>query len=71
MVRTRYVPSYRRIMAVSQEQIRKITVTGRETYSVTIPKKMMKDLGWRKGQKVVFEKSGEMIIIRDWKKQDG
>jgi antitoxin component of MazEF toxin-antitoxin module len=49
------------------EQIRKITVTGRGTYSMTLPKGMVKGLKWRKGQKVVVERDGDKLIIRDFK----
>ena len=49
-------------MPVDKEQIRKIIVTGRGTYSVSIPKRMIKRLGWRKGQKVVFEKKGKKLM---------
>ena len=50
------------------EPVRKITKTGTYTYYVTIPKAMIDELGWKERQKVVVEKSGETVIIRDWKK---
>jgi len=28
----------------------------------------VKELGWREEQKVVFEKRGEVLKIKDWKK---
>jgi len=57
-------------MTVNSENIRKITVTGRETYAVTFPKDMIKRLGWRKGQRVVFELKQDYIVIRDYVKGD-
>ena len=49
------------------EPVRKITKTGNYTYYVTIPKSMIDELGWKERQKVGVEKSGSMVIIRDWK----
>lgn len=50
------------------EPVRKITKTGTYTYYVTIPKVLIDELGWRERQKVVVEKSGNTVVIRDWKK---
>ncbi len=48
---------------------RKLTVTGNSgTYYVTLPKDLVRELGWRKGQKVVVEKKGETLVVRDWVK---
>jgi len=48
-------------------KIRKITTTGNaNTYYVTLPKETIRDLKWRKGQKVIVEQKGKEIIIRDW-----
>ncbi len=47
--------------------MRKLGVTGTYTYYLTLPKAMVEELGWREGQKVVVRKSGDRIIIEDWK----
>ena len=47
--------------------VRKLTITGKTTYYVTIPQKMIRELGWRKGQKKVITKRKDKIIIEDWK----
>lgn len=47
---------------------RKITVTGNgRSYSLTLPRWMIKELKWKKGQKVVFVLRGKEIVIRDGK----
>jgi len=47
---------------------RKLTMTGKYTYYVTIPREYIEILGWRKKQKVTLKLSGKKIIIEDWKK---
>ncbi|MCK5708606.1 MAG: AbrB/MazE/SpoVT family DNA-binding domain-containing protein [Candidatus Aureabacteria bacterium] len=55
-------------MTKHNEAIRKITKTGNYTYYITIPREYIKELGWRKKQKVVVKLEGKRIIIEDWKK---
>jgi len=57
-----------RIRGSKSEPVRKITKTGTYTYYVTIPKALIDELGWRERQKVVVVKSGDTVVIRDWKK---
>jgi len=52
----------------SSKNIRKITKTGSGSYYVIIPKRMMEMLGWQERQKVILEKSGKTIKIKNWKK---
>ena len=47
---------------------RKLTVTGKYTYYVTIPKEYIDALGWRRKQKLTLKISGRKIIVEDWKK---
>jgi bifunctional DNA-binding transcriptional regulator/antitoxin component of YhaV-PrlF toxin-antitoxin module len=48
--------------------IRKLTVTGPgRSYYLTLPKKIIKALKWKKGEKKVVVKEGKRIIIEDWK----
>lgn len=49
------------------KETRKLTQTAGTTYYVTIPQYMIKELGWRKGQKMTVRRDGEKIIIEDWK----
>ena len=54
-------------MAV-KEFVRKLQKTGedRESYIVTLPKELVKELEWREHQKVVIKKEGKKLIISDW-----
>lgn len=40
----------------------------RATYSISIPARIMRKLGWRKRQKVVVSEKRGRITIRDWHK---
>lgn len=46
---------------------RKISKHG-ASYSVTLPIEIIRELKWKMKQKVVVEKKGKTIIIKDWKK---
>lgn len=50
------------------EEIRKIQTTGEDggSYMITLPKKLIEELGWRDNQKVSVHKRGEELIIKDW-----
>lgn len=52
----------------SNENVRKITQTGRGSHYVVIPKEMIKELNWRGRQKVVVKKVKGGVLIKDWKK---
>ena len=50
------------------KEVRKLTVTGAtDTYYITLPKKMIRHLKWKKGEKKVIDQNGKTIVIRDWK----
>ncbi|MBL7197305.1 MAG: AbrB/MazE/SpoVT family DNA-binding domain-containing protein [Candidatus Omnitrophica bacterium] len=50
-----------------KKDYRKIGVTGKtNSYFVIIPKDIIRDLNWRKGQRVVIEQRKKTIVIRDW-----
>lgn len=51
-----------------QKNIRKIVKNGRNSYYINIPAEIMRELKWRERQKLVVKKSGEKLIIADWKK---
>ncbi|MDD5291045.1 MAG: AbrB/MazE/SpoVT family DNA-binding domain-containing protein [Patescibacteria group bacterium] len=52
---------------LNQKEIRKITKNG-NSYSVSIPIEVLKELKWREKQKVIVKKKGRNLIISDWKK---
>ena len=36
------------------------------TYQVSLPIDLVRTLGWKQGQKVVFKKRGKDLVIVDW-----
>lgn len=54
---------------VTETEVRKMQTTGRdgESYMITLPKELVEELGWRKGQKVTVHKYGKKLIVQDWK----
>lgn len=53
---------------LEDRNIRKLNKVGGSTISVTLPIDIIRELGWREGQKVVVKKKGLSLIIEDWKK---
>ena len=49
-----------------EKDIRTIAKTKSGTYLVSIPIEFIRELGWKKGQKVRLKKYGKTIIIKDW-----
>ena len=52
---------------ISEENIRKLQKVSR-SYFVTIPIDVIREFEWQNGQKLIVEKHGKEIIIKDWKK---
>jgi len=50
---------------LGDKSTRKILKNG-DSYAVTIPIEIMRELKWREKQKVVVKKRGKSIIIKDW-----
>lgn len=48
-----------------EENIRKISKSG-ASYAVTIPISAMRELGWKEKQKVVVEKRGSGLAVKDF-----
>jgi antitoxin component of MazEF toxin-antitoxin module len=48
------------------EDTRKLTVSGGKTYCITLPLAMVRELGWRKGQKKTIRIKDRSIVISDW-----
>ncbi len=51
----------------SANPVRKISKLGKYSYSITVPKDIIKKLGWREKQKVVVKICGDGLRIKDWK----
>lgn len=51
----------------TEKPFRKLSKVGSgRSYSLTIPKKYVQELGWQEHQKLVIERRGEELVIRDW-----
>ena len=53
---------------ITDRNIRKLLKSNNGSYRLTVPIEMVKELGWKEKQKVVFEKKGDSLKIKDWKK---
>jgi bifunctional DNA-binding transcriptional regulator/antitoxin component of YhaV-PrlF toxin-antitoxin module len=54
-------------MKLKDKNIRKITKVGRGSLSVTLPKEIAQELGWRERQRVVVKKIKGGVVIRDYR----
>ena len=55
---------------LGEEHIRSLTKgSGGSSYSIIIPKELIKQLGWKSKQKVEVKRYGKGIMISDWEKQ--
>lgn len=53
---------------LGSQNVRSITQNSTGTYAVTLPLQLARELGWRKGQKVVVTRRGQTLVVADWKK---
>lgn len=55
-----------------KEEIRKLQVTGEdgESYMMTLPKKLVKELGWSENQNLTVHRYGKKLIVEDWQDQN-
>ncbi len=51
-----------------ERHIRQLMRMGNSSTAITLPIEIVKNLGWRKGQKVVVEQKDKTIVIKDWQK---
>ena len=52
---------------IQEENVRSILKV-RRSYYVSLPIQVVREFKWKEGQKVVVEKRGKEIVIKDWKK---
>lgn len=53
---------------IEERNTRKLNSTGRgKSIAITLPIEYVRELRWRKNQKVTVRKSGTKLIIEDWK----
>jgi antitoxin component of MazEF toxin-antitoxin module len=53
---------------LSEQHVRKLQATGEngESYAITLPKELVLELKWRKGQKLSVTKDGKKLIVQDF-----
>lgn len=52
------------------ENLRKIQQSGKKgSYHLTLPIRIMRELKWKEGQKVVVKLRGKKLMIEDWSKK--
>jgi len=49
------------------EEERRLLANSTGSYMVSLPIELVRDLKWRQGQKLTIRKSGEKLVIEDWK----
>jgi len=54
--------------ALDERNTRKLLRNSGGTMLVSLPKELVQELKWQSKQKVVIKKSGDKLIIEDWKK---
>lgn len=55
---------------IEEHHVRNLQKTGGgRTYIVSLPIEIIRDLGWKAKQKLVVNRYGDGIIIKDWKPQ--
>lgn len=53
---------------LEERNTRKLYKNSGGTILVSVPIEIVRELGWRDGQKVVVKKRGKGLLIEDWKK---
>jgi hypothetical protein len=56
-------------MKLPKQRTRKLTRTGKVSYSVNIPKDFINKLRWRERQRLTVKLIGKRIVIKDWGKK--
>jgi len=52
-----------------ETNIRKLASIGKQSVGVTLPIEEVRELGWRKGQKLVVKRVKGGFEIRDWRRR--
>ena len=52
---------------IINRSIRKIFKSG-NSYAITLPIELVKELNWRETQKLVVKKRGNSLVVSDWEK---
>ena len=50
-----------------EQEVRNLTQNRTGTYQVSLPIELIRKLRWQQGQKLTVRKSGDRLIVEDWK----
>lgn len=50
----------------TEQLVRNLTVNSTGTYSVSLPKSLIRELRWQRGQRLTVARQGKKLIIQDW-----
>jgi hypothetical protein len=50
----------------NQQHIRNITQNSSGTYSITLPKQLIRELRWQRHQQLTVRREGKKLIVEDW-----
>lgn len=53
---------------IHQQNIRRLTKLGGQSFGITLPIAMIRKFRWRGGQKLVVRARGRKLIVEDWKR---
>jgi antitoxin component of MazEF toxin-antitoxin module len=53
---------------IEDQKVRKIFESG-DSYAITLPKDLVRELGWQDNQKLVAKRYGDGILFRDWEEE--
>ena len=51
----------------SEQPVRNLTVNSTGTYSISLPKSLIQELHWQRGQRLTVARQGKKLVIQDWK----
>jgi len=51
---------------LEDKNIRKLGKSGGKSISVTLPIDIIRELGWKSKHKVVVQRRGDAVVIKDW-----
>jgi bifunctional DNA-binding transcriptional regulator/antitoxin component of YhaV-PrlF toxin-antitoxin module len=54
---------------ITRHNIRKLGRSGQDSYAITLPIDLVRELRWREGQKLVVTRDGEGLRIVDWEEK--
>ena len=54
-----------------KKQVRKLTKLGKKSLAVTLPRELVKSLGWREKQRVKVRKVNGALVVRDARTKGG